>query len=225
MPRSLAALLEDLAIETGRLLVRLDAQPALQDLPATAILAEGRGAHALGGIEAHELPVDVLAERLYAQGPSGRLDRLIQVVRALLLGQQLAQRAHRPVAVQIACRGKPILELRRFDTEAREELAGIEIARLAQCIRRPLGQQPIELHGVDGHRAIAQAHQLAFHVKQRQLELGEGPGQGEKHLAQTLPRALLIRIAPQKRGQRFARGRLARSQRQVGQQGLGLAQV
>ena len=84
-------------------------------------------------------------------------------------------------------------------------------------------RQPLELQHVDREGARLQGDALAFGVDHRRAVLRQAVAQRRKRLAQGALGLAFAPVAPQERSQLFARPRLARRQRQIGEQSLGLA--
>jgi hypothetical protein len=84
-------------------------------------------------------------------------------------------------------------------------------------------RQPFEGQHVDGDRARLQGDRFAVGLDRRRAVLRQAVAQGRQGLAQGALGLGVAPVAPQQPGKLVARARLALGERQVGEQGLGLA--
>ena len=201
---------EDLLVEPLGLGLGLDAQLAPQGLDADLISAERRRAASLGGIEAHQRPVDGLLERIEGEQAQGRLDGPLRQGGRGLPGEQRAQDAQAQLVQALALAREPALEGRVFHHETGQELPPVERCGPFERGERVLRRRSLELEHVHGEIARVQRHALVIGDEAPLTPRPEDAPQLEESLAQAIARLLVRAVSPEKPGQPSPRLRVAR---------------
>ena len=213
----------------GRFRLRLDAQFGLQDLAALLVLAEGRGAVAGCGVEAHQAAVGGFAEGVEAQPAAGLTERGIPLPPDGQALGQLFQHVGQREAQGLGLHGLPGVEFDRIgQSESGQEVVAVEAGRLVQgdqaviaerlgcrMVGRRRGEQRPEAHDIGGQpRLAAQEQLIAFGRQPMRAEAAVQVGQ---HAAQYGAAAFLVEVGPEKGRQGIAAVRLPRHG-QIGEQ-------
>ena len=214
--------LENVLIELLRLRLRFGAQLPLQRSNAHLVLLEGGATPALTGIEPHQRSMHGLLGGIEREESRGRLDRALGLSRLRLMREQLRQRFQRQLAQPFALGGEPLLERRLVDAEPLEEIAVVERDGALERLGGALVQEPLEERRIDLDRWRVEGDRLAFHEEARRFRGGQRLAQDVHGLPQALAGLLVAGVAPEQRGQAVTRIRVARSQRQIRQEGLRL---
>ena len=131
--------LENGVVERGRLVERPHAELAIEDAHALPVLLECSGAVAAGGVDANQLPVRGLVQRIERKPPLRRGDRARPVAGARERLGKPVERAGHLAAQHLGRELLPVVELGRVaEAEAREERPVVEGDRCAQRLEAAL---------------------------------------------------------------------------------------
>jgi hypothetical protein len=196
--------------------LRLRSQLSREQVAAETVLAQRRGALATQRVQLHQRAVHVLAQRVERQQAHGGALRRLRRVGGALAIEQCRERAERLLAQQLAFAAQPLLEWRRVDVEAGEQVAAIGRGRGVEHTGGDVGAQR---QRIDHHCRRREGHVVGTGV---QRAVGQDPAQRRQRLAQTPARLLLGAILPQERGEDVAGLRHAGVKREIAEQRRGL---
>ena len=163
-----------------------------------------------------------LLQGIEAEEPHRRLNGALRARGLALMGQQPRQGLQRLLPQPLPLGHEPLLEERLVQREAEEQIAAVQLGRLLQRLRSPLGNAPLEGHHVDLHRHGVHGHGLPFDPQRWRVGVGERPAQRDERVAETTTRLIVALLAPQQGRELVAGVALAGSNGKIGQQGLSL---
>ena len=215
--------LQELGSEALGLRRRFDAKLARQQLPAPAVLVQGRADPVLVHVQPDQAAVHALLQGIARKQPQRDLNRAIDRAGNHVVLEQALQRLLQHLVQAAAFRAQPIVEFLAARLEVLQQWSAIQADRPLQGLRRPVGDQALEPQDVDlepvrpdGDMAGGDGKAVPCLVRQARAQ----PRQG---LAQIRARLGFRVIAPQQRGQFAASVALRRAHEQVGEQGPDLA--
>ena len=207
--------LQELGSEALGLQRRFDAKLARQQLPAPAVLVQGRADPVLVHVQPDQAAVHALLQGIARKQPQRDLNRAIDRAGNHVVLEQALQRLLQHLVQAAAFRAQPIVEFLAARLEVLQQWSAIQADRPLQGLRRPVGDQALEPQDVDlepvrpdGDMAGGDGKAVPCLVRQARAQ----PRQG---LAQIRARLGFRVIAPQQRGQ-FARVRGSASRSRAG---------
>ena len=214
--------LEEIAIELPGLRLGLDAELALEDADAGLVLAERRASPVLSRVEAHQRPMHGLLGRLEPEQPYRGLDGVLHGVGSRVVGEQLREALDGQLPESLSLGSKPFLEGGLGDAHTLEQVAAVERRRPFQRFGAGRRRQRFEPRDVHLDRRRADADVVALLDEARSRGTRQGLTQRHEGLPETVARALVGRVAPQKRRQLVARDHPSGLEREIGEERLGL---
>ena len=217
--------LADGAVQRRRLGQGRHAELPVEGAHALAVLGQRRGAVAAQGVEADELAVGGLLQRVQAQAPARVPDGRREAARLREPLDEAVERGGQLAAQRIGLERLPVVEVRAVaQREAREEVVAVDGDGLLQRLGGGprIGDARAEAVEVDVDRRAAEQGDPLPRGLQR-LVADRSP-QRRQGAPQRPAGVALVVLGPQQRRERVARAGAA-GQRQVGQEGDGLARV
>ena len=139
-----------------------------------------------------------------------------------LMGEEPREDFEGELSQPLALAHEPVLEGRRDDAEAGQEIAAVETRGTLEPGRRALGHGLLERHDVRLHRPGGQGDRIARHDEATTLGGTERLAKHEERLAQRVPGGCGRRVRPEQRGQLVPGMRLVCGEGQISEEGLGL---
>jgi len=186
----------DRVVERARLVHRRDAQLAVEHPHAFAVLAERGGAVARARVEAHELAVRRLVERVDREMALRVPERRAEIAVPLRVNGEPREDLGVRASQRVGLGGLPIVELRAVaEREALEQVAAVERGR----VREPaVGDGPAKLRHVDPQIGPVEIDRLALGLEPAVAERGP---QDRQRATKCAPGLLLIMFWPEQRRQ------------------------
>jgi hypothetical protein len=176
---------------------------------------------AVARIEREREPLPVLAQRIEPEQPLDRLERLLAIGDKIRVPRKGLAQPRRRALDALALSGRPLVKSLFVQVEAGEELAAEQAGRPRKF--HPVGgfRQALEFAGVDPPLPRQELDPIG--IRPDEIRLFQVLAQQDQRLAQTLARLLIRTASPQQGRELLATGRVARSHRQIRDQGAGLA--
>src|SRR5215467_6261577 len=205
-------------VQTPRLLLRSNAQLALEQIRTEVVLPERGGAPTELVVELHQRPMHRLAQRLDGEESDGRLNCGLEIGGRDLDRKKLPQNVKSPLPQTGALRPQPILEWRLAQRESHQQVTGVEGRSALKGLARAPVRQLLEHGHVHLYPIRVQRETVALGQERRRLSIGQRPTQLDQSLPEAVPGLLRRHVTPEQGHERFAWTDEARAKSKVGEQ-------
>ena len=210
-------------MQLARLGLGLGVELPLQRVHAELVLAHGGVPAPEPGVQAHDGAMDGLLQRIEREEPEAGLDPRLGDAGLLVMGQQVPEPLEGQLVQALPLGRQPLLEGPFGQRQPGQQLTAIEPGDLLERGRPAVGDQRLELRHVHVHDGRVQGHARPVEDHAALGGSGQGLPDSREGMAQIAPCLRIRHVSPQQPRELLARMGLAERQREVGQEGLGLA--
>src|SRR5947207_210967 len=209
---------EELAIERARLSGGLHGEIASERADTDLLLTQGRDRVSGRGVQAHQLAVHRLVERVEREAAAGGLERAREVAVVCVVRDQPRETVAHERTQPLAMADDPVLEGRLVDGEAAQEVAPIARDGGGEGFRLLADDVTLELRYVDDD--------VGAQRQGRRIGVEDAGGgterllEHEERLAEVVARRRRVGVAPQERGGILASDAAARGHGEIGEERL-----